>query len=350
MDIKGLSSKIRRQKKTFLKLEELRELLCPDDYDSFYSTMAALQEAGALRPVGSAHDTNGMLPPLRLKYRVLREKEDDTAEIREIRLLAPGLNISGYLEHPALYRKHRDILLPFSEYLKTRRTELKFPMSVNERSFSIWRQEKLLSCAACRSVLRYNGWEGKLNAYATPEPFFDYLCGGGPIGTLLVLENKDTWYTLRRLLMNHLYRRNLFGVRLDGVVLGEGNKAARPHALEEYASFLPGPAPRFYYFGDLDYTGIQIYQSVVDANPGLEIRLFASAYRAMLIRSRQAGTEAVTTSQSKPAGLVAFLSLFDAEESEQIKRLLESGRFLPQEILTCPYLESQLMEAGNGNV
>ncbi len=100
----------------------------------------------------------------------------------------------------------------------------------------------------------------------------------------------------------------------------------------------------------MDYTGIQIYQSVVDANPGLEIRLFASAYRAMLIRSRQAGTEAVTTSQSKPAGLVAFLSLFDAEESEQIKRLLESGRFLPQEILTCPYLESQLMEAGNGNV
>jgi hypothetical protein len=63
--------------------------------------------------------------------------------------------------------------------------------------------------------------------------------------------------------MNHPYRRNLFGVRLDGVVLGEGNKAARPHALEEYAAFLPGPAPRF-------YCHFSLTSPAVELNPGIE--------------------------------------------------------------------------------
>ncbi len=349
MSLVTLSEQILRQKKTFLSLDDLRALSRPASYADFFQIVTSLQESGVLRPAGPARGTNGMVPPLRLKYRVLRREETDPAALSEIRLLAPGLNISGYLAHPALYQKHREILLPFSAFLKTRKEELAAPMSINERSYAIWKREKLLRSAACRAVLRYNGWADKMNVYGTPEPFFDFLCDDRP-QNLLVLENKDTWYTLRRLLMRRPDKRTLYGVRLDGVVLGEGNKATRPHALEEYASLLPGAAPRFHYFGDLDYEGIQICLSVIKANPALSVETCLPAYRELMARGQKTGAEKVLSHQEKPSGLASFLSLFDTEEAEKMEAMLASGFFLPQEILNAPYFEARLSKTGAAHV
>lgn len=338
-------SQIKQYKGTFLTLDRLREWISPADYRELYAAVAQYQENGLLRPVGSARNNNGMIPPLRLKYRILRPAEDYSDTMEEIKQLSTELNISGYLKKPELYRKHRDILLPLNHYLKKKKEELDLPMSKNERAFSVWNQEKLLDSAHCQSVLRFNGWENRLNYYPTPEPFFDFLTGG-KISTLLILENKDTWYTLRRLMLQFPEKHRLFGVRLDGVVLGEGRKAARPHAIEEYASLLPGKAPRFLYFGDLDYAGIDIFLSVAAENPSLSVSLFLPAYRAMLRRSRQAGSGRAHTDQVKPERLPDFLSLFSPEEAMEIEKLLADGRYLPQEILTRPFLEQQLAETG----
>ena len=342
-------NRIQKQKGVFLTLGQLRELISLPDYKEFCAAVGQLQECGLLRPVGSARDNNGMIPPLRLKYRILRPAEDYSDALEQIKQLSPELNISDYLKKPDLYLKHRDILLPLNRYLKKNKEELDLPMSKNERAFSIWKNEKLLDGSHCQSVLRFNGWGERLNYYPTPEPFFDFLAGG-KIDTLLIVENKDTWYTLRGLLLQYPEKHRLFGVRLDGVVLGEGRKAARPHALEEYASLLPGQVPRFLYFGDLDYAGIDIFLSVAAENSSLSISLFLPAYRAMLQRSRQAGSGQVHTGQIKPERMPDFLSLFSPEEAKEIKKLLADGRYLPQEIMTRPCLEEHLTGTEENNV
>ncbi len=341
----NIISQIKQQKGTFLSLDQLREWISPANYRELHNTIAQLQETGLLRPVGSPRNNNGMVPPLRLKYRILHPARDDSDVLEEIKQLSTELNISGYLKRPVLYRKHRDILLPLSRYLKNSRSRLDVPMSKNERAFSIWNREKVLDSAHCQSVLRFNGWENRLNYYPTPEPFFDYLTGyltGDEIHTLLILENKDTWYTLRRLLLQFPEKHRLFGARLDGVVLGEGRKAARPHALEEYASLLPYQPPQFLYFGDLDYAGIDIFLSVAAENPSLSVSLFLPAYQAMLRRSRKVGYGKSHTDQTKPERLPDFLRLFPPEEADEIKTLLAGGRYLPQEILNRPFLEHYL--------
>ena len=325
----NIISQIKQQKGTFLSLDQLREWISPANYRELHNTIAQLQETGLLRPVGSPRNNNGMVPPLRLKYRILHPARDDSDVLEEIKQLSTELNISGYLKRPVLYRKHRDILLPLSRYLKNSRSRLDVPMSKNERAFSIWNREKVLDSAHCQSVLRFNGWENRLNYYPTPEPFFDYLTGyltGDEIHTLLILENKDTWYTLRRLLLQFPEKHRLFGARLDGVVLGEGRKAARPHALEEYASLLPYQPPQFLYFGDLDYAGIDIFLSVAAENPSLSVSLFLPAYQAMLRRSRKVGYGKSHTDQTKPERLPDFLRLFPPEEADEIKTLLAGGR------------------------
>ena len=343
MDLEGIKQSIRQKKGYFLSLDELKEFIALSDYPDLCAAVSQLLELCVLEPVGSSRNTNGMVPPLRLKYRILRSQADNTDTLNDIRQLSTELNISGYLQKPELYRKHRNILLPLSGYLKKRKENLNKPMSRNERAFSIWQNEKQFDSAHCQNVLRFNGWESRLNYYPTPEPFFDYLAGR-QICTLLILENKDTWYTLRRLFLRYPERHKLFGVRLDGVVFGEGRKATRPHALEEYAALLQGNPPRFLYFGDLDYAGIDIFLSVAEQNPALTVSLFLPAYQAMLRRGHEAGYGRAHTDQTRPARMAEFLSLFALEEATEIEKMFAEGRYLPQEILTCPYLEEQLSE------
>ena len=74
---------------------------------------------------------------------------------------------------------------------------LEEPMSRKERSFSIWGREKLLDeqFSLVREVLRLNGLgEDFLNYYDTLEPFFEYVHSQTPSMSVLVIENKDTWF------------------------------------------------------------------------------------------------------------------------------------------------------------
>jgi hypothetical protein len=90
-----------------------------------------------------------------------------------------------------------------SRFLWEEQQSLEQPISINERSFEIFRNEKLLAREKhfIEGVLTYNGlnWD-LLNCYDTPEPFFSWHLEGVEEqgGSVLVLENKDIWYTLVR--------------------------------------------------------------------------------------------------------------------------------------------------------
>ncbi len=344
--MESVQAKITNHKGAFITLDELGGLAAASSYGELCETVNGLLRSGLLKPAGKDRSTNGMVPPLRLKYRIVRPKGDNSAELLEIRSLLPVFSISAYLQDPALYRKHRDILLPLDRFLKTRKRELRQIMSENERAFSIWHDEKMLDGSLCWSVLRYNHLD--LNTYATPEPFFDYLCGGRR-KVLLILENKDIWYTLRRLMMEQPENRCLFGTEIDGIVLGEGAKAARPHALEEYAALLQEDQLSFLYFGDLDYSGVGIYLSVREASPNVKILPFLPAYRAMLAQGRKSGYGVDHSDQQKPEKMSDFLGLFSPAEADEISRLLASGHYIPQEILNYPLLKASMtsLEAGH---
>jgi hypothetical protein len=344
--MESVQTKIANHKGVFITLDEIRSLAVASSYDELCETVNDLLRSGLLKPAGKGRSTNGMVPPLRLKYRIVRPKRDNSAELLEIRSLLPVFSISGYLQHPALYRKHRDILLPLDRFLKTRKQELRQIMSENERAFSIWHDEKMLDSARCWSVLRFNHLD--LNTYATPEPFFDYLCSGRR-KVLLVLENKDVWYTLRRLMLEKPRNRCLFGTEIDGVVLGEGAKAARPHALEEYAALLQEDRLSFLYFGDLDYSGIGIYLSIRAASPDVKISLFLPAYRAMLAQGKKSNYGVNHSNQQEPERMVDFLSLFSPEEADEITQLLAAGHYIPQEILNYPLLKENMTSPEEGH-
>lgn len=344
--------------KSGITVLELQKLLEEPDYTSFHRLVAELLAEGKLIPV-KASGQNGRVPFLANKYRISKSREDYTECLEQIRSLEPTLNIAAYLQKPESYIRQREILEGLSRYLWYHAPLLGQPMSRKERSFSIWGREKLIDeqFALLREVLRFNSLpENFLNYYDTPEPFFEYVHERSLPGALLVIENKDTWFTLRKLL-RETGKNCLAGTSLQALIYGEGNKITQPKALGNYAQEMFGreilAKGKFLYFGDLDHEGIRLYYRTQKANSELRIMPFQALYREML---RLAETRELPPS---PDGRQVDVEVREFEkllglppngpEAYKLKpqedklAFLRQGQYIPQEILNHQVL-AELLE------
>lgn len=360
-----LLDKLLTSAKKTISDEELQQILQLSDYDLFHTKVEKLVESGVLLPVKSSK-TNGRLPPLFNRYRIIKPQEDYTIYLESIRRLNPLLNLAGYLQRPELYKKHLEIVEGISKYLWFTQDLLDRPMSRKERSFSLWGREKFLDeqMALVREVLKYNGLEEDfLNYYDTPEPFFEYHHSQGELMTVLVIENKDTWYTLRKL-MQATGNNNIAGTVVNVLLYGEGNKITKKGALEEYRATMLGghcgqkvsggtssikaaskasntvatiteaqPRSRFLYFGDLDWEGIRLFFRTREANPLLDLKPFSYMYRLMLELAKLVDLPKSIDQRGVVGPLPEFLSLLGIPEEESLRALLAEGKYIPQEIV-----------------
>lgn len=321
-------------KKTYISLDELEKLINADDYNGFYSAVSALVVKGTLKPIKKVNSTNGLIPPLFVKYRICRPAEQDESLKDEIRHLDGKLNISFYLGNPKKYQEQRDIIYPLSEFLKKHKELLNIRVSKNERAYQIWRYEKQLDNTSVRSILVFNKLNDKLNYYNTPEPFF-YFSPENLLHreqTVLIIENKDTWYTLREI-MREKASVDIFGHKIDGILYGEGKKVNRPQALDEFCESELHHVCDFLYFGDLDFEGITIFQELKSGNPQYKIELFKELYVLMLNEYPLSALSKTRKAQSHLETMDVFMSYFTSDHASAISDLLEGGFYIPQEAL-----------------
>lgn len=327
----------------FITEPELQKLIREGDYLLFHRAVEEMIANGMLSPV-KASGSNGRIPPLFNKYRIIRPQEHYTEYLECIKRLNPRLNISEYIKHPKSYVKHREIVEGLSRYLWYDARLLEAPMSRKERSFSIWGREKLIDeqFALVREVLRFSGLgDAFLNYYDTPEPFFEYVHSQSPEMTILILENKDTWFTFRKL-MQSTGKNRIARTAMDVLLYGEGNKITKKGALEEYVAGMLGSRANqgimFLYFGDLDREGIRLFFRTREANPGLSIDPFAALYLLMLELSRGRKMPESPDKREMPAAVEDFAGLLCQDCAHEIVKLLGQGRYIPQEIVNYQVL------------
>lgn len=321
---------------------ELQKLSRETDYLLFHGEVERMAEDGLLSPV-KASGKNGRIPPLFNKYRIIKPKEDFTEYLESIRRLNPHLNISEYRKRPELYKKHRELVEGISHYLWHHAELLLEPMSRKERSFSIWGREKLIdqNFSLVREVLRFNHLgEDFLNYYDTPEPFFEFVHSQSPEMSALILENKDTWFTFRKL-MQFTGRNVIAGQVVDLLIYGEGNKITKKGALEDYARGMlnrqAGQTIRFLYFGDLDREGIRLFFRTREANPGLSIEPFAALYLLMLQLAHGRNMPVSMDKRDIPVAVEDFAQGLGCDQAK-ILNLLNQGFYIPQEIINYQIL------------
>lgn len=316
-------------------LEELLESCQTDSYEEQYHYIMDLLEQGCIRPVKSA-GTNGKKPALHCSYWKVEQKKDYSALEDELKYqLHPMISVDYYLSHLENYERDRDFVLLLNRYLREKRAQLSYTESLNERSFEIWQREKFLTKEQGRKIIGRCGLDIVfLNVYETAEPLAYYVHTRQTPQNLLILENKDTFYSMRRHLLGGGER--ILGERVGTLIYGAGKRILRSFGDFEFCvePYMRNPENRIFYFGDLDYEGIGIYANLAEIfQHRWKIEPFIPAYLRMLSKAL-ALAELPDTSEGQNRNISdSFFSYFLEEQIGQIRKILTRGKYIPQEIL-----------------
>lgn len=320
-----------------ISLEQLVSAKGELSYREQYEYVTGLMEKGKIRPL-KASKTNGKKPALFREYWLLEPKKDYQALEEEIKYrLHPLIAVDYYLAHPESYRRERTWVIKLSDYLKQDREKLDYPVSVNERSFEIWGREKFLSREQGKAVLKHcNLTEDFLHIYGTSEPLAYYSHTRKTPQNLLILENKDTFYSMRRYLLEG--NEYIFGMPAGTLIYGAGKGILKRFGDFDICvePYMTDGENGIYYFGDLDYEGIGIYEHLADLfKEKWEIVPFIRAYERMLEKAEDKGTDSLPETKEQQNRKISgeFFRYFPGEFAEQMRKVLESGRYIPQEIL-----------------
>lgn len=206
------------------------------------------------------------------------------------------------------------------------------PLSINERSFQIFGDEKFLSSSEGKSFLnKYHISLASLNIYKTPEPFIYYLNRYTNCKNALIIENKDTWYTMKHILKDY---GTICGIPIKALIYGEGRKIQSSFAyIEEEDTLDIHDIQTFYYFGDIDASGLDIFYKLKKSYPGYNITPFEPGYEYLYQhRDMKRKKEMLNNTKLEVYEAIPFEFLGYGSRVELIK-LCNEDYIVPQEIL-----------------
>ena len=343
MDIK---MKLLDYKKKKISRDELASLLKieKNNTEELFNKISELLNNNMIEPVSTAKMNGNRKYPMCDKYRITLAEETDIETMKLISRLHPLLQKTGYLStHPKEYLEHKDVIDTLNTYLFMKKTDV--PMSRKERSYEIFGAEKMLESdnKEVSSLLNHLKVDNTtLNFYDTPEYcFHDYIPVRKNNLTLLICENKDIWFNIRRCMFEDGFRC-LFGVTIDGVVFGNGNKVSSKDGLVEYVKFMGAPNVKFLYWGDIDNAGFDIYTRAKEANAALNIELFIPGYRKMLEKAENTPLDSLEDCPVFRRDISfedLFVTSLTEKEQTHINSVLDANKRIPQEIITYTALE-----------
>ena len=287
---------MKRQK---IQLKDIMSQHSDMEYQQLYAYVMELIKNKALEPMKTAK-SNGRTPALPISFWRYEEETDYTDVYEELKYkYHPLINTSYYRKHPERYEADKHNLQLLSNYLKNHSNLLKIKETMNERSFEIFHREKYFQREGGLEFCKRVAIDAdKLAFYETSEPLSYYSYSKQAPQNILIIENKDTFFDIRRYMntgCNH--------------ILGKE-------------------------FGDLDYEGILIYERLVESTSAI-IYIFEEAYTAMLDKAMQIGLSNLPNMKEKQNANIGtlFLDAFKDMRKDQICKILKMGKYIPQEIL-----------------
>lgn len=329
--------RLKNTDKKIIELDEMDRILNIATYRELYITINEMVEKGEIEPVKSSGG-NGKKPPLYKKYRRLEHKENKSHLIEEINYkLSTKFRVEYYKNHLKEYKEHRKWILMLNEFFINRTELLEKSVSMNERAFQIWGREKFLQKEGGKKIVKNLGLElQNLNYYDTSEPLAYYSKSKNIPQKILIIENKDTYYTMRRHLISG--GEKILGEDISTLIYGGGkniSKAFRDYdiSVERHVSHEENT---LLYFGDLDYEGIIIYEKLKESfSEEYNIKPFTAAYEKMIDKGEEEKIQLPQTKEKQNTNIKEiFLNEFNKEYRKKIQDILKAGLYIPQEIIT----------------
>ncbi|AMN31212.1 Wadjet anti-phage system protein JetD domain-containing protein [Clostridium perfringens] len=330
-------------KRKTISLDELKDLSQKYEHKEIVELVEKLISSNKIIPIKSSGKTVN-IPNIYKKYRIVKEANFDEDLLKEISTFYFSLSTEYYRKNLKVYIKHREHVKKINDYLINKSECLKYKVSVNERSYEIFTDEKFLSSDEGKKILSNLNIDlyKFLNVYKTPEPFCYISLSNKTPQNILIVENKDTFVSLMKLLNEGI--NNILTKEFTTIIYGEGYKI---HSSFDYIyedvtlRFLTNKNNKFLYWGDIDKEGFAIYSLFKDKNVNLNISLFKEAYQSMIEKSNEFELGFMKKKQTKEYREV--LHELPGETQVFINNILDFNKYIPQEILNSNYLRNRSM-------
>lgn len=285
-----------------------------------FDALNALIEEKYIEPIKSSKTNNGGYK----KYRILvkNNQEEKAIQTEIINTLVKPIDIQYLLSHTDEYIQNKDFIDLVNNFLRKPDKNI---LTVNERSYQIFKNEKLLKQNGnflSKLKLKFED----LYCYDTYEPFFYYqnVKFNASKKIILIIENKDTFWTIKKAIENMEKYKNIYLL-----IYGEGKKILKSFSFIE--NFNIGDTYEIQYFGDIDYEGINIYVSLKEKYMNYNIKVFEEGYNAIL--NLEKNPQDIGTKQSRNNDYIhSFLNEFDEIYKEKLNVLFENNKYIPQEV------------------
>jgi len=327
---------LRNLNKKRIDIDELRQYLNITEYIDLAASVTNLINDNIIIPIKSSK-LNGKNPSLYNRYTIIDVEEDNSKFTSE---LSYALNIhldkTYYIKNMDKYKADRKFVLSLSNFLDHRINLLNIQVAANERSFQIWEREKFLNREGGKRILKnLNLPEEFLNFYDTTQPLSYYSYSKSSPQKILIIENKDTFYSMRKHLVNGNAR--IFGEEIYTLIYGGGKNiyrtfedfevCAEPYLIDEKNEIL--------YLGDLDYEGIIIYEGLYNIfKNSFNIKPFIKGYESMIDKSIKENISLPKTKDGQNRNIrQEFTMEFSEVYRNAIMNILTSDKYIPQEIL-----------------
>lgn len=251
------------------------------DYPAFAKAIGQLVEQGQLSPVQSAR-SNGRNPALKARFRRKSVHSDDVGpkERAFLQRLHPTIRIEGY-QRAADVHADWNWLERVDAFLRRpdRGELLQVPISVNERSLQVFGVEKLLREQRDGFLRRIGMSLSDFSVFIPSEPYFAERLHWGPIRRALVVENLDTYQSIRRAFL--CTGRPFLHGPVDLLIWGEGYKIVSSLSQLREDRCLTSES-EIAYFGDIDADGMMIMHLLSQRYPDLAISPCMALYQDLL--------------------------------------------------------------------
>ena len=251
------------------------------------------------------------------------------------------IDTSYYMLHPSDYLKEREAVLSLSAFLAEHDPRSMPAVSEKERCFQIWREEKMFY-AGGRNVLKHCGIdEAVLNTYKTYEPV-PYMSFTDKVPqNILFVENSATYGSILMMKRDGEGGAVVCGKVFGTIVYGGGDRILgqiEGWKVPYVPEYLTDDRNEYYYFGDLDRCGIQIFMGLERAAP-FPVSPLREAYVRMAEKMegylKDSGDGKMMPVKQKKVSVSGFDKYFSEDEWRTMEDLLRRGYLVPQEILTA---------------
>lgn len=313
-----------------ISTSEIEEMIGHSEstYGLFAEEILKLEETGYLTMVKST-GRNQRTPSLANQYRINKSlfNHEHHRELQRYRLkFNDAIRLDDYFN---LDRTTWEKDLPYLEKINTYIEEYGFPedkAAAPERSFELVGDEKWISEHQGDQILQRIRLWNQFRILPVSDPLM-FAINPHQIAKdkqlHLIVENKTTYQALLPIITH---------TDFSTLIYGSGNKI--PKSIENFPNQFPVNAEHiFFYFGDIDYSGITIWDSLNKREHAIPALPF---YLATLQKEKAYGK---TNQRPNEQALTNFLTYFEEKEQKQIDALLAGGAYYPQEVLKTKELQ-----------